>query len=101
MKGNSLNLVVGSFFGALIITVVIMAASFFSMLFASAEDGRRETLFHALYFESTTSAEGAVSISFGLTEHYLPLILLFGAIFLVLLGISVANHVVRQRRERA
>lgn len=100
MKSGKWNLFAGSFYGAAAITVIIMAASFLSMLFASGEDGRRETLFHTLYVESTTSAEGAVRISFGLTQNYLPIILLFASTFLVILGVSILHHVVRRQRER-
>lgn len=100
VKLRKSSIYLGSFFGAVGITVAVMMVSFFGMLFASGEDGRRETLFHTLYVESTTSAEGAVQISFGLTQNYLPIILLFASTFLVILGVSILHHVVRRQRER-
>lgn len=100
VKLRKSSIYLGSFLGAVGITVAVMMVSFLGMLFASGEDGRRETLFHALYFESVTRTDGAVSISFGLTEYYLPVIIIFVCSFLFVFGICIIYNRLIQYREK-
>lgn len=100
MKLGKSSIYLGSFFGAAGITVAVMMVSFLGMLFASGEDGRRETLFHALYFESVTRSDGVVSISFGLTEYYFPIIIIFVCAFLFVFGVCVIYNRLILYREK-
>lgn len=79
----------GSLMGSVLITLVVMTVSFLMMMFSSGEDGYRSTLFNTIFFKSTTDAAGAVDINFGLTENYLPLIILLAAIFVFLFSAIV------------
>lgn len=100
MKLRKSSIYLGSFLGAVGITVAVMMVSFLGMLFASGEDGRRETLFHALYFESVTRTDGVVSISFGLTGYYFPIIVIFVCAFLLVFGVCVIYNRLIQYREK-
>lgn len=100
MKLRKSSICLGSFFGAAGITVAVMMVSFLGMLFASGEDGHRETLFHTLYFESATRTDGVVSISFGLTENYFPIIVIFVCAFLFVLGVCIIYNRLIQYREK-
>lgn len=71
----------GSLMASVITTLVIMAFSFLSMLFSSAEDGYRTTLFNTIFFNSATDADGVVNITFGLTENYAPLVAIIVILF--------------------
>lgn len=70
-----------AFIISIIITLMTMATAFLLMLFRSGEDGKRTTLFHTLYFTSTTSKNGATTMDFGFTGDLFPLFLIAGGLF--------------------
>ena len=73
--------------GSVISTLVIMVLTFLNMLFSSGENGRRETFFNTLYFESKDIGNGKLEISMGATGRMMP-------IFITVLIITVLFYVV-------
>lgn len=77
--------------GSVITTLVTMVLTFLNMLFSSGENGRRETFFNTLYFESKDIGNGKLEISMGATGKTMPIIIaiclitaLFYAIYLII-----------------
>lgn len=76
MKGLKQVMMAG--LGGGLITLVILTFSFLMGLFRSGADGYRTIFFGSIFFEIITSAEtGAVTLNFGLTGYFLPILITF------------------------
>lgn len=67
--------ILGSTLGATIITLIVMTVSFIIMLFSSKEDGMRQTFFNTVFFNSSTKADGTITMNFGLTGNFVPILI--------------------------
>jgi hypothetical protein len=64
----------------LVITLFVFAIAFLVMIFSSGEDGQRQVLFDALYFNVSTANDGVVNLEFGRSDNFTPVFLSFTAI---------------------
>ena len=74
--------IINCLMGAVISVMVVMVFAFIQMMFKSGEDGRRETFFGSLYFESSTLTNGDVEINMGLNNG-VPIIIVIAIVALV------------------
>lgn len=58
-------------------TAIIFVGAFMLMLFSSAEDGLRTTLFNAIYFSSQQHSDGSLMLNFGLYDNFFPVFGIF------------------------
>jgi uncharacterized membrane protein len=82
MKKNKIGIMFNCMIGAGITVLVFMVANFMVMLFSSGKDGIRKCFFDTLYFKSATNADESVSISFGFTGEFLPIIIAIITVYL-------------------
>lgn len=91
-------LIFNAFIISVIATLIIVTLSFLLMLFSSKEDGFRSTFFNAIYFKSTTSANGVVSINFGV-QNFIPIFWTVIIIFVfVLLTMNFYNYLLARKK---
>lgn len=91
---------IATLISSIVITLFIMTGSFLLMMFSSGEDGHREALFNTIFFESTTATDGTLNISFGLTERYMPLLVIAGVIFLLLFSTCIVYGKLQRYKEK-
>ncbi len=90
--------IINCLMGSVVSVMVVMVFAFIQMMFKSGEDGRRETFFGSLYFESSTLTNGDVEINMGLNNGVTIIIVMaVVAVVYYLLFVVVGNRLANKK----